>query len=128
MLDIEKDKKNGIARTHQNALMVVQDAMEDLELSDIWRIFNPDSKRFTWRQRQAEIQRRLDFFLVSQTRLYNCSDTDIIPGFKTDHSMITLNLSLHSNPRGNGFWNLNTSLLTDTICGENKRNYTRNGY
>lgn len=51
MLDIEKDKKNGIARTHQNALKVVQDAMEDLELSDICRIFNPDSNRFTWRQR-----------------------------------------------------------------------------
>ena len=29
------------ARTHQNALKVVQDAMEDLELSDIWRILNP---------------------------------------------------------------------------------------
>ena len=26
--------------------------------------------------------------------------------------MITLNLSLHSNPRGNGFWKLNTSLLS----------------
>ena len=27
--------------------------------------------------------------------------------------MITLNLSLHSNPRGNGFWKLNTSLLSE---------------
>ena len=32
--------------------------------------------------------------------------------------MITLNLSLHSNPRGNGFWKLNTSLLTDTTFVE----------
>ena len=118
VLDIEKDKNNGIARTHQNALKVVQDVMEDLELCDIWRIFNPDTKRFTWRQRQAEIQCRLDFFLVSQTTLCNCSDADIFPGFKTDHSMITLNLSLHSNPRGNGFWKLNTSLLTDTTFVE----------
>ena len=28
--------------------------------------------------------------------------------------MITLNIPLHSNPRGRGFWKLNTSLLTDT--------------
>ena len=28
--------------------------------------------------------------------------------------MITLSLSLHSNPRGNGFWKLNTSLLSET--------------
>ena len=27
--------------------------------------------------------------------------------------MITLNISLHSNPRGPGFWKLNTSLLAD---------------
>ena len=27
--------------------------------------------------------------------------------------MITLNFSLHSNPRGPGFWKLNTSLLTE---------------
>ena len=27
--DVAKDKKNGIARTHQNALEVVQDAMEN---------------------------------------------------------------------------------------------------
>ena len=34
-----------------------------------------------------------------------------MPGFKTDHSMITVDLSLNSNPRGKGFWKLNTSLL-----------------
>ena len=28
--------------------------------------------------------------------------------------MITLNITLHSNPRGPGFWKLNTSLLSDT--------------
>ena len=35
---------------------------------------------------------------------------DIFPGL-TDHSMITLNVALHLNPRGKGFWKLNTSLL-----------------
>ena len=27
--------------------------------------------------------------------------------------MITLNIALHSNPRGKGFWKLNTSLLSE---------------
>ena len=44
----------------------------------------------------------------------NVASADILPGFKTDHSLITLNISLQSNPRGRGFWKLNTSLLTDT--------------
>ena len=56
--------KNGIARTHQNALKVVQSAMENLELYDVWRIFNPNGKRFIWRQRQPDIHCRLDFVLA----------------------------------------------------------------
>ena len=50
---------------------------------------------------------------MSQSILGISTQTDITPGFKTDHSLITLSLSLHSNPRGNGFWKLNTSLLAD---------------
>ena len=56
---------------------------------------------------------RLDFFLVSQCTVCNTINTDIVPGYKTDHSMITLQLSLHSNLRGRGFWKLNTSFLKD---------------
>ena len=85
-----------------------------LDLVDVWRVLNPDVERFTWRQRQPEVQCRLDFFLVSQSILGDITLTDIVPGYKTDHSMITLNLSLHSNPRGPGFWKLNTSFLTET--------------
>ena len=43
--------------------------MENMELCDVWRIFNPDFERYTWRQRQPEIHCRLDFFLVSQSIL-----------------------------------------------------------
>ena len=38
---------------------------------------------------------------------------DIFAAFKTDHSMITLNVALHSNPWSKGFWKLNTSLLSE---------------
>ena len=44
----------------------------------------------------------------------NVASADILSDFKMDHSLITLNISLHSNPRGRGFWKLNTSFLTDT--------------
>jgi len=53
------------------------------------------------------------FFLVSESSLCDVTHADIFPGFKTDHSMITLKLALHLNPRGKGFWKLNTSLLSE---------------
>jgi len=47
VLDLNKDKKGGLAKTHRNALKVVQDLSESLELSDAWRILNPEAKRYT---------------------------------------------------------------------------------
>ncbi|KAL9976553.1 hypothetical protein ACROYT_G013872 [Oculina patagonica] len=41
------------------------------------------------------------------------TNSDITPGYKTDHSMITLSLSVTENPKGPGLWKLNTSFLGD---------------
>ena len=115
VLDVEKDKRGGLARTHKNALKIIRDFSENLGLTDIWRLLNPEARRYTWRQNQPTIHCRLDFFfLVSESSLCDVTHADILPGFKTDHSMITLNVALHSNPRGKGFWKLNTSLLSET--------------
>ncbi|CAH3030879.1 unnamed protein product, partial [Porites evermanni] len=89
-------------------------ASESLDLIDAWRVLNPDSSKFTWRQRKPEIHCRLDFFLINQCTFCNIINAEILAGYKTDHSMITLQISLHSNTRGRGFWKLNTSFLTET--------------
>ena len=114
VLDITKDKMGGLAKTHHNAHKAINEICENLDLVDAWRVLNPDARRYTWRQTQPAVHCRLDFFLISQSFLGNVTSTDILPGFKTDHSMVTLKVSLHSNPRGPGFWKLNTSFLTDT--------------
>ena len=113
VLDIEKEKRGDLARTHRNALKIIRDFSENLGLTDIWRLLNPEARRYTWRQNQPTIYCRLDFFLVSESSLCDVTHADILPGFKTDHSMVTLNVALHSNPRGKGFWKLNTSLLSE---------------
>ena len=114
VLDVEKDKKGGLARTHKKSLEVINSASESLDLVDAWRVLNPDSSKFTWRQRKPEIHCRLDFFLINQCTFCNIINAEISEGYKTDHSMITLQISLHSNTRGRGFWKLNTSFLSET--------------
>ena len=113
VLNVEKEKKGGLLRTHQKALAVVNQACEEFNLTDIWRILNPESQRYTWRRRKPEIQCRLDFFLISSSLICDTNLADIAPGYKTDHSIILLEIALHQNPRGRGFWKLNSSLLTD---------------
>ena len=115
MLDLEKDKIGGPVKTHQNSVKILDESSDNLNLVDIWRVPHPRSSRFTWRRRHPKVQCRPDFFLVNQSVANNVKLADIYPGYKTDHSMITLTLSLRSNPRGPGFWKLNTSFLTDYV-------------
>jgi len=45
VIDVDKDKKGGIARTHKKSLEVLNDFSENL---DTWRVLNPEISRFTW--------------------------------------------------------------------------------
>ena len=49
----------------KESVKTIQDLCLDYDLVDIWRIRNPETKRFTWRQRNPLIQRRLDYWLIS---------------------------------------------------------------
>ncbi len=54
------------------------------------------------------------FFLISMDLTGFVYSSSIKPGYSTDHSIISLSLSLNNNPRGRGFWKFNGSLLQDT--------------
>ena len=51
----------------KNCIKNLNDIMLQNDLVDIWRVRNPDKKRFTWRQKNPLIQRRLDFWLISNS-------------------------------------------------------------
>ena len=103
VLDLDKDKKGGRGRTHSELVKVLQSFMAEHNLMDAWRILNPDSSQYTWRRKKPEVHCRLDFFLVSQGLMCNVTRANISVGYKTDHSLITIKVSLHSNQRGPGF-------------------------
>ena len=104
ILDVGKDKTGGNPTTHKNSLKEVLYIANLLDLIDIWRILNPDAKRFTWRRRKADTHCRLDFFLTSSSLSTTITKADILPGFKTDHSLIN-NTAPHKQykPQGSRF-------------------------
>ena len=112
--DVSKDKKEGVATTHLKSNDEVEAIREDFELADIWRVLDPEATRFTWTRENLEIQCRLDFFLISLSLCPEITEADIVPGYRTDHSMITFRINTARNPRGPGYWKLNTHLLTET--------------
>ena len=113
VLDLDTDKKGGLAKTHTESVKTLKDFCAQIDLLDAWRILNPDIRRYTWRRKRPEIHCRLDFFLVTQSLKCNITSANILTGYKTDHSLIEITVATHSNMRGPGFWKLNTSLLTE---------------
>ena len=125
--DQQFDKSGGIFNIKHKTLDQLDQLMNNFELNDIWRIKNPNHKRFTWRQTNPLIQCRLDFWLISDSLYDTVNNTDIIPSVRSDHSAIILNLSqLDKIERGPGLWKFNNSLLEDaTYINELKNKITK---
>ena len=64
---------------------------EKFDLCDIWRIRNPKTKRFTFRQKHVSglIQRRLDYIYIFNSMQVSVKYTDVLASLLTDHSPIT---------------------------------------
>ena len=90
----------------------IRDLMLDFNLVDIWRLRNPDKKRYTWKQNKPLIQRRLDYWLISDDFQDDVQNTGIISAIKTDHAAIVLQISsVEKQPTGPSYWKFNSSLL-----------------
>ena len=106
---------SGGNQSKKTSVKYVEDLCLDFDLIDIWRIRNPEVKRFTWRQKKPLIQRRLDFWLLSDTCQEDIEKSDIISSINSDHSAITLHFSsIGKQKNGPSFWKFNASLVDDT--------------
>ena len=87
---------NMILNTHLNAdggspaIKIKQTAkllsmMSDNDLCDLFHIRNPETQCYTWRRKTPFKQRRLGFFLVSDSIQENVQLVDIIPSVGSDH-------------------------------------------
>ena len=108
----EIDYHNYLHFNNPRARRVVLDTMEENNLVDVWRVMNEDVGAYTWkRMNPVRKQARLDYFLITETCLEYVMETNIIPGYRTDHSSILLKLKFINNERGRGYWKFNNSLL-----------------
>ena len=113
VLNIEQDRK-GSLYNHAKSALLLNDYLESFELTDIWRHRNNEAQEFTYMKIKPRIHfARLDFFLVSTSILNRVEDVSHLPGFATDHSIVTLTINTTVLKRGRGFWKLNLKHLQD---------------
>ena len=86
--------------------------MSENDLCDIFCVRNPDTRCFSCRRKAPFKQRRLDFFLTSNSKQENIELTDIIPSVGSDHSAIKIKqYFLQEGSMGQGYWKFNTCSL-----------------
>ncbi len=122
----ELDKLGGSITLKPNGNNCIEMLMSKFNLNDVWRIKNPQVKRYSWRQCNPLIQCRLDYWLISDSMFDKVTNADIIPSIRSDHSAITLEFQNIPNLRkGPSFWKFNCSLLSDVNYVTEMRNKLR---
>ena len=92
VLNPEQDTFQYANINNPKAREVVMDMLIELSLIDVWRELNIEKFQYTWRRKNPVKQARLDFFLISETLFTDVDEANILPGYKTDHSIIILSL------------------------------------
>jgi len=119
ILNKERDTYNYRHINNPKARDRVLELINTFDLVDVWREQHLDEKRFTWRQPNPLKQARLDFFLVSPSIANIPFTSKIEPGYRSDHSLITLECNLEKEKaHGKGFWKFNNSLLYEKEYSE----------
>jgi exonuclease III len=113
VMDYDLDCCNYKRQNNVKAHDQVELMMQNLELVDFWREVHPDLRRYTWRRSAPVQQSRLDFFLITDIVSSFVVDADIKPGYRTDHSIVTLTLQFSKEGIRSPFWKFNSSLLKD---------------
>ena len=98
----------------KESVKIFEEICLDLDLLDIWRVRNSKERLFTWEQTKPLIQRRLDFWLISDTCQDEVEEVKIIPYIKSDHLAITLVFNgIEEQKHGSSHWKCNSSLTRD---------------
>ena len=114
IFDTNLDVDGDFPKMKINSLSKLLSMMSENDLCDIFWVRNSDTPRFSWCRKTLFKQRRLDFFLVSDSMKENIESTDIIPSVRSDHSAIKIKLcSLQEGSRRQRYWKFNSSLIED---------------
>ena len=112
-MDFEIDRTKKIRHPYFKASEIVQAAVAELDLVDVWRTIHPTRAGYTWRQKTPFLAERLDYIFIANSMLQFVEAIENFPSIFSDHSMIIVNLHYQVNPRGPGYWKFNNSLLNN---------------
>ena len=100
IINAEMDSYNYVHSNNPRARQSVLHLLEQENFVDPWRLMHDNEQKYTWRRLNPDKkQTRLYYFLIHESVFQYVTDSDIIMGYKTDHSAIILILKFKNNER-----------------------------
>ena len=114
------------ASHNNNTIKELNNLVSSCDLYDTWRLFNPETKEYSWSMRSPFIARRLDYIFVSDNILDIASECRLISVPFSDHRGCLMRLKSSDIVRGKGYWKFNNSLLNDHTYVNEMNNFLEN--
>ena len=114
VMDYKLDTRGYLKENNIKARREILNMIEAANLVDTWRSENNKAKKFTWVSGKKPVKMaRLDFFLVTPDIHANINKHTLSFGYRSDHSLVGIELNTESSERGKGFWKFNSALLKE---------------
>jgi hypothetical protein len=95
------------------------EVMNQMELTDIYRIFHPKAKKYTFFSALHSTFSKTDHINGHKIGLNRYKKIEIIPCTLSDHHRLRLVLNINKNIRKHTYtWKLNNALLNDNLVKE----------
>ena len=111
-MNVKINRSDSKAQNNDQAREIIEQYIEDTYMTDVWRDRNENVKMYTYcRAKPHFIGSRIDFALTDIALNSWIKNIKILPGFKTDHSSIMIDLESCEMERGRGMWRMNGRIL-----------------
>ena len=101
-------------RKSNKETQTLNDAIDQLDLTDIYRTFHPKTMNFTFYSGAHGTFSRIDHILGHKSSLGNFKKIEIIPSIFSDHNALLLDVNYRRKTIKNcNIWRLNNSLLNN---------------
>ena len=82
----------------------------------VWREADPEKRGYTWRKFNTAKQGRLDYLWIPEELLPEIHGIKIHPSYRSDHSIVSLELKPEDRKRREQYWKFHSSLVKDKNC------------
>ena len=106
--------RQGSVNNNNKSASWMQNRMENSALVDIYRALHAGQAGFTYTSTAPKLNfSRLDHFICLESFLQFVKEIKVLPSFKSDHSMVVMQLRFDPFKWGSVCWRLNTLFLRD---------------